>query len=167
GPARPAWPRPGAAARLPPAAARGVDPAAPARWPRPGPGARRCRRTACGSRPGPADRTPRAAGRRLPGGSDGSGWPDGWAARIPRARGEAGCVACPRYSHIRLHGGEAGAWLDSGPRPGGVAMAGSGDSTRAIFFALGANLAIAVAKGIAAFVTGSGAMLAETVHSLA
>src|SRR5690606_10518645 len=78
-----------------------------------------------------------------------------------------GCVACPRYSHIRLHGGEAGAWLDSGPRPGGVAMAGSGDSTRAIFFALGANLAIAVAKGIAAFVTGSGAMLAETVHSLA
>lgn len=46
-------------------------------------------------------------------------------------------------------------------------MAGGGDSTRAIFFALGANLAIAVAKGVAAFVTGSGAMLAETVHSLA
>lgn len=46
-------------------------------------------------------------------------------------------------------------------------MAGSGDSTRAIFFALGANFAIAVAKGVAAFVTGSGAMLAETVHSLA
>lgn len=46
-------------------------------------------------------------------------------------------------------------------------MAGSGDSVRAIFFALGANFAIAVAKGVAAFVTGSGAMLAETVHSLA
>ncbi|KAF1688106.1 cation efflux family transporter [Pseudoxanthomonas broegbernensis] len=46
-------------------------------------------------------------------------------------------------------------------------MAGNGDSTRAIFFALGANFAIAVAKGVAAFVTGSGAMLAETVHSLA
>ena len=46
-------------------------------------------------------------------------------------------------------------------------MAGGGDSTRAIFFALGANFAIAVAKGIAAFVTGSSAMLAETVHSLA
>jgi len=46
-------------------------------------------------------------------------------------------------------------------------MAGSGDSTRAILFALGANFAIAVAKGVAAFVTGSGAMLAETVHSLA
>ncbi len=46
-------------------------------------------------------------------------------------------------------------------------MAGGGDSTRAIFFALGANFAIAVAKGVAAFVTGSGAMLAETVHSLA
>jgi len=46
-------------------------------------------------------------------------------------------------------------------------MAGGGDSTRAIFFALGANFAIAVAKGLAAFVTGSSAMLAETVHSLA
>jgi cation diffusion facilitator family transporter len=46
-------------------------------------------------------------------------------------------------------------------------MAGSGDSTRAIFFALGANFSIAVAKGVAAFVTGSGAMLAETVHSFA
>jgi len=46
-------------------------------------------------------------------------------------------------------------------------MSGGGDSTRAILFALGANLAIAVAKGVAAFVTGSGAMLAETVHSFA
>lgn len=46
-------------------------------------------------------------------------------------------------------------------------MAGQGDSTRAIFFALGANFAITITKGIAAFVTGSGAMLAETVHSLA
>lgn len=46
-------------------------------------------------------------------------------------------------------------------------MAGGGDSTRAILFALGANFAIAIAKGVAAFVTGSSAMLAETVHSLA
>src|SRR5688572_3358222 len=46
-------------------------------------------------------------------------------------------------------------------------MAGGGDSTRAIVFALGANFAIAVAKGVAAFFTGSSAMLAETVHSLA
>lgn len=46
-------------------------------------------------------------------------------------------------------------------------MAGGGDSTRAILFALGANFAIAVAKGTAAFFTGSSAMLAETVHSLA
>lgn len=46
-------------------------------------------------------------------------------------------------------------------------MAGQGDSIRAIFFALGANFAIFVTKGVAAFLTGSGAMLAETVHSLA
>ncbi|MGY0798029.1 cation diffusion facilitator family transporter [Lysobacter sp. A286] len=46
-------------------------------------------------------------------------------------------------------------------------MAGGGDSNRAIYFALGANFLIAVAKGLAAFFTGSSAMLAETVHSLA
>ena len=46
-------------------------------------------------------------------------------------------------------------------------MAANGDSTRAILFALGANLAIALAKGVAAYVTRSSAMLAETVHSLA
>lgn len=46
-------------------------------------------------------------------------------------------------------------------------MAGHGDSNRAILFALGANFAIFITKGIAAFITGSGAMLAETVHSLA
>jgi cation diffusion facilitator family transporter len=48
-----------------------------------------------------------------------------------------------------------------------MSMAGGGDSTRAVLFALGANFAIAVAKGVAAFFTGSSAMLAETVHSLA
>src|SRR5690242_8547920 len=46
-------------------------------------------------------------------------------------------------------------------------MAGKGDSLRTIFFALGANFAIFVAKSVAAAITGSGAMLAEAVHSLA
>jgi len=40
-------------------------------------------------------------------------------------------------------------------------------STKAILYALGANSGIALAKGGAAFWTGSGAMLAETIHSLA
>jgi len=46
-------------------------------------------------------------------------------------------------------------------------MSAPGNSTRAIFYALGANLGIFVAKLAAAMFTGSGAMLAEAVHSLA
>ena len=47
-------------------------------------------------------------------------------------------------------------------------MAGQGrGAVRAILYALGANAGIAVAKGGAAFWTGSGAMLAETIHSVA
>jgi len=45
-------------------------------------------------------------------------------------------------------------------------MAGS-DSKKVVVAALLGNLIITVAKGIAAAVTGSGAMLAETIHSLA
>src|SRR5262245_50646011 len=44
-------------------------------------------------------------------------------------------------------------------------MAG-GEGVGYIFRALGANFLIAVSKGIGAFITGSGAMLAETLHSL-
>jgi len=46
-------------------------------------------------------------------------------------------------------------------------MSGKADSLKTIFFALGANFAIFVAKAFAAVVTGSGAMAAEAVHSLA
>ena len=46
-------------------------------------------------------------------------------------------------------------------------MSGKADSLKTIFFALGANFAIFVTKAFAAFVTGSGAMSAEAVHSLA
>ncbi len=45
-------------------------------------------------------------------------------------------------------------------------MAGQ-ESTKAIYYALGANMGIAIAKGIAAAITLSGSMLAETIHSLA
>lgn len=45
-------------------------------------------------------------------------------------------------------------------------MAGA-NSLKAIYYALGANSAIAVAKLVAATITGSGAMLAEGIHSVA
>ena len=41
------------------------------------------------------------------------------------------------------------------------------DSLKSILFAFFANFAIAIAKGVAALYTGSSAMLAETIHSLA
>src|SRR5881397_3881796 len=41
------------------------------------------------------------------------------------------------------------------------------DTARSIGYALGANLAIAVCKGLGAMFTGSGALLAEAFHSLA
>jgi cation diffusion facilitator family transporter len=44
---------------------------------------------------------------------------------------------------------------------------GSEGSLKAIFYALGANFGIAVAKYAAAFWTGSGSMLAEAIHSTA
>lgn len=45
-------------------------------------------------------------------------------------------------------------------------MAGSGEGTGYIIRALVANFAIACAKAVGAVITGSGAMLAETLHSL-
>jgi cation diffusion facilitator family transporter len=46
-------------------------------------------------------------------------------------------------------------------------MAGGANSLKSILYALIANSAIAVAKGFAAAITGSGAMLAEAIHSVA
>jgi cation diffusion facilitator family transporter len=46
-------------------------------------------------------------------------------------------------------------------------MSHANGSVRAIFYALGANLGIALAKAFAAWYTGSGAMLAEAIHSFA
>jgi cation diffusion facilitator family transporter len=46
-------------------------------------------------------------------------------------------------------------------------MAHGANPVRAVLFALGANFAIAVTKYFAAFVTGSGSMMAEAVHSTA
>jgi len=46
-------------------------------------------------------------------------------------------------------------------------MSNHANSTKSIFYALGANAAIFVAKLAAALYTGSGAMLAEAIHSLA
>jgi cation diffusion facilitator family transporter len=43
---------------------------------------------------------------------------------------------------------------------------GTGEGFGYIFRALGANFAIACAKGVGAFLTGSASMLAETIHSL-
>lgn len=45
-------------------------------------------------------------------------------------------------------------------------MAGQANSTKSILYALTANVCISIAKFAAAFYTGSGAMLAEGVHSL-
>ncbi|MGH8172959.1 MAG: cation diffusion facilitator family transporter [Rhodanobacteraceae bacterium] len=46
-------------------------------------------------------------------------------------------------------------------------MSGKADSLKTIFYALGANFLIFIAKLVAATITGSGAMAAEAVHSLA
>jgi len=46
-------------------------------------------------------------------------------------------------------------------------MSGHANSLKAILLALGANFAIFVSRLIAAIITGSGAMLAEAIHSLA
>ena len=48
-----------------------------------------------------------------------------------------------------------------------VIMAHGANSLKSIFYALAANSSIAVAKGIAASITGSSAMLAEAIHSVA
>ena len=46
-------------------------------------------------------------------------------------------------------------------------MSSGANSTKSILYALVANGVIAIAKGMAAIVTNSGAMLAESIHSVA
>ncbi|MEP7102033.1 MAG: cation transporter, partial [Burkholderiales bacterium] len=46
-------------------------------------------------------------------------------------------------------------------------MSAQADSLKSIFFALGANFAIALAKTGGAVFTGSASMLAEAIHSFA
>ena len=46
-------------------------------------------------------------------------------------------------------------------------MSGKADSMKSVLYALGANLAIALAKSAGAVYTGSSAMLAEAIHSFA
>ncbi|MEO6030447.1 MAG: cation diffusion facilitator family transporter [Burkholderiaceae bacterium] len=46
-------------------------------------------------------------------------------------------------------------------------MSAQADSLKSIYYALGANFAIAIAKSISAFFTGSASMLAEAIHSYA
>ena len=43
----------------------------------------------------------------------------------------------------------------------------AGSSTKSILYALGANFGIVIAKSIAALKTGSGSMMAESIHSFA
>lgn len=56
---------------------------------------------------------------------------------------------------------------DRGNDERGAGARGSEESTRTVLIATAANLAIAVAKGVAAILTGSAAMWAETLHSAA
>src|SRR5512135_2735884 len=91
-----------------------------------------------GGRPSPSRNTFRAAREIVPG-----------ARLSPRARR-------PTIAHGSQRRGT-----------GRLAMSTGADSTRAVFFALGANAAIAAAKYVAAWITGSGSMLAEAVHSTA
>lgn len=57
--------------------------------------------------------------------------------------------------------------MKGGQRPVGQPGPGEDASARTVVVAVAANLLIAVAKGVAAALTGSAAMLAETTHSIA
>src|SRR5690242_1099569 len=95
-------------------------------------------------------------------------------------RQRLGYPACPRrrvrYSPIRVRAmsaaprsGQAGATsaADAGGRSTVIKEGQPEGATRTVVIAVLANLGVALAKAVATLMTGSAAMLAETVHSLA
>ena len=75
-------------------------------------------------------------------------------------------LAAMRAGHVFLPGGGYRDWQLPIRSLAGSDMSQS-SSLRAVLYALGANFGIFVAKSAAAVVTGSSAMLAESIHSLA
>ena len=89
-----------------------------------------------------------------------------WLADRERwVRGDAGCGA--RDGGTDVAGQDRRGAGGAGSGAGGTAGGGGGESTLTVLVALGSNAAVAVAKIIAAVITGSASMAAEAAHSIA